>query len=74
MLRPGVVWFGEPLPRIVWDEAERAVAQADVLLVAGTSATVYPAAGLLHLARCVIEVNQEETPFSNWRAMVRVPR
>ena len=65
MLRPGVIWFGEPLPRIVWDQAERAVAQADVLLVAGTSATVYPAASLLDLARCVIEVNQEETPFSN---------
>ena len=65
MLRPGVVWFGESLPRIVWDEAERAVSQADVLLVAGTSATVYPAAGLLHLARYVIEVNQEETPFSD---------
>ncbi len=65
MLRPGVVWFGESLPRIVWDEAERAVAQAEVLLVAGTSATVYPAAGLLHLARYVIEVNREETPFSD---------
>ncbi len=65
LLRPGVVWFGESLPRIAWDEAERAVSQADVLLVAGTSATVYPAAGLLHLARCVIEVNQEETPFSH---------
>lgn len=65
MLRPGVVWFGESLPQIVWDQAERAVAQADVLLVAGTSATVYPAAGLLDLARYVIEVNHEETPFSD---------
>ena len=36
MLRPGVVWFSESLPRIVWDEAECAVAQADVYLVVGT--------------------------------------
>jgi NAD-dependent deacetylase len=63
-LRPGVVWFGEPLPRIVWTEAERAVAQADVLLVVGTSAQVYPAAGLIGMARFVIEVNVEATPFS----------
>jgi len=64
-LRPGVVWFGESLPRIVWAEAERAVAQADLLLVVGTSAQVYPAAGLIDLARCAIEVNPAATPFSS---------
>lgn len=63
-LRPGVVWFGEALPRIVWAEAERAVSQADVLLVVGTSAQVYPAAGLIGMARFVIEVNVDATPFS----------
>ena len=31
-----MVWFAESLPRIVWDEAECAVAQADVYLVVGT--------------------------------------
>ena len=36
ILRPGVVWFGKSLPGIVWDEAERAVARADVYLVVGT--------------------------------------
>lgn len=68
MLRPGVVWFGEPLPAGVWDAAERAARSAAVFLVAGTSAVVYPAAGLVPLARSagakVIEVNLEETPFS----------
>jgi NAD-dependent deacetylase len=63
-LRPGVVWFGEALPRIVWAEAERAVSQADVLLVVGTSAQVYPAAGLIEMARFVMEVNVATTPFS----------
>lgn len=64
-LRPGVVWFGEPLPRLVWEDAERAVYDAQVLIVAGTSAQVYPAAGLIGQARVpVIEVNIEDTPFS----------
>lgn len=66
--RPGVVWFGEPLPSDVWDCAERAARQAQVFIVAGTSAVVYPAAGLAPLARAagakIIEVNLEETPFS----------
>ena len=69
MLRPGVVWFGEPLPTEAWERAQRATRAADVLLVVGTSATVYPAAGLIPLATGagarVIECNVEETPFSS---------
>lgn len=68
LLRPGVVWFGEPLPPAVWQQAEAAVRAAEVVLVVGTSALVYPAAGLVPLAKSrgarVIEVNLEETPFS----------
>lgn len=68
LLRPGVVWFGEALPQGVWRDAERAASTADVLLVVGTSAQVYPAAGLVpyaqHNGASVIEVNLEETPFS----------
>lgn len=45
-LRPDVVWFGEALPHLVWLQAEAAVAQADLVLVVGTSGTVQPAAGL----------------------------
>jgi NAD-dependent deacetylase len=68
LLRPGVVWFGEALPRDVWAGAERATMTADVLLVIGTSAVVYPAASLVRLARArgtaIIEVNREETAAS----------
>lgn len=50
-------------------EAERAAASADVLLVVGTSSVVYPAAGLIPYARRagvkVIEVNVERTPYSD---------
>ena len=68
LARPGVVWFGEDLPEGAMDEAARAVRASEVLLVAGTSAQVYPAAGLIPSAKRagarVIEVNTEPTPFS----------
>ena len=44
-LRPHIVWFGEMVPAV--DEAVSLVAEADVLLVVGTSLQVYPAAGLV---------------------------
>lgn len=68
LLRPAVVWFGEGLPSDVWSAAEQAVHAAELLLVIGTSAVVYPAAGLVTLARrsgaSVIEINLEPTPVS----------
>jgi len=67
-LRPAVVWFGEDLPENAWNEAVRAVHSAQLLLVVGTSAVVYPAASLIPMARTsgarIIEVNLEETPYS----------
>jgi NAD-dependent deacetylase len=68
LLRPGVVWFGEPLPPQVWEDAEQATRRAQVFLVIGTSALVYPAAGLIPLAKRsgakIVEINVAETPFS----------
>ncbi|MGD1091594.1 MAG: NAD-dependent deacylase [Bryobacteraceae bacterium] len=67
--RPGVVWFGEALPQDVWTRAEEAARRAEVFLVIGTSAVVYPAAGLVGLAKSsgarVVEVNIAETPVSS---------
>jgi len=66
MARPGVVWFGEPMPEGMMKEAEHAVSSAQVFLVIGTSAVVYPAAGLIPYAKQsgakVIEINTEPTP------------
>jgi len=63
LARPGVVWFGEPLPDGMMKEAEHAAAEAAVFLVIGTSAVVYPAAGLIPYARQsgakIIEINPE---------------
>ena len=68
LARPGVVWFGEPLPEGMMQEAEHAVASAEVVLIVGTSAVVYPAAGLIPYAKQsgakVIEINTEDTPYS----------
>lgn len=66
--RPAVVWFGESLPEEAFAGACAAAAACDLFLSVGTSATVYPAAGLIELAHraaaCLIEVNPEPTPFS----------
>jgi NAD-dependent deacetylase len=66
-LRPDIVWFGEALPVAAWEEAVRAAERAEVILVVGTSAVVYPAAALAtHYSRSafVAEVNPEETAIS----------
>lgn len=51
LVRPGVVWFGEPLPIAALDAAERAAGRCDAMLVVGTSGAVWPAAGLAGRAR-----------------------
>ena len=69
LLRPGVVWFGEALPADALVEAEQAVRRARLVLVAGTSSLVYPAAALPTIARdagaYVVEINPETTPLSS---------
>lgn len=68
-MRPDVVWFGEQLPEGVFEAAAEAARSADLFLAVGTSATVYPAAGLIEIAAragaLVIEVNVEPTPLSD---------
>ena len=68
LLRPDVVWFGETLDEDVLAAADAAAAAADVCLVVGTSALVYPAASLPLRTRAhggmIVEVNPEETPLS----------
>lgn len=48
LLRPYIVWFGEAVPMMT--PAIKAVEQADILVVIGTSLNVYPAAGLINYA------------------------
>ena len=65
-LRPAIVWFGEMLPEDQWMRAVNAARGANVFMVIGTSALVYPAAGLVRVAResgaQVVIVNPDPTP------------
>jgi len=65
LARPGVVWFGEPLPDGMMKEAEHAASSAQVFLVIGTSAVVVLAASLVPYAKKagarIIEINTEDT-------------
>ena len=64
-VRPGVVWFGEALPEDAWDRAARAARECELLFCVGTSALVYPAASLVHLAAAAgavtVQVNPNQT-------------
>jgi NAD-dependent deacetylase len=68
-LKPTVVLFGEALPAPALDRARELAAQADLLLIVGTSLQVYPAASIPRLALecgarlCI--VNREPTPFDD---------
>ena len=70
MLRPDVVWFGEPLPQDVWSEAMRHAGRCDVMVIAGTSLEVSPANTLPYHARrggaAIIEVNPTDTCMSSY--------
>ncbi len=48
-LRPFIVWFGEAVPII--EPATEIIMNSDIVVVAGTSLNVYPAAGLLNYVR-----------------------
>ncbi|MHC4992222.1 MAG: SIR2 family NAD-dependent protein deacylase [Planctomycetota bacterium] len=67
-MRPAVVWFGEMLPHDAMSRAERACSACGVLLVVGTSASVYPAAWLIGLAKSagarIVIVNTQRSEAS----------
>ena len=67
-LRPDVVLFGEMLPAGAFELAASKSRNCDLCFVVGTSALVYPAAGLPEIAHAAgaytVEVNPERTPLS----------
>lgn len=68
-LRPDVVLFGEMLPPGAFEFAAARANACELCFVVGTSALVYPAAGLPEIAKAagayVVEVNPERTPLSS---------
>jgi NAD-dependent deacetylase len=68
-LRPDVVLFGELLPVGAFERAAMKARACELCFVVGTSALVYPAAGLPEIARAagafIVEINPEPTPLSD---------
>ena len=68
LIRPDVVWFGEYLPEDQFLGGEKAASECDIFFVVGTSAVVYPAAGLVSVAESsravIVEVNIDKTALS----------
>jgi len=68
LLRPDVVWFGESLPEADFESATEAARSCEIFFSIGTSAMVFPAAGLIRVAHrggaTIVEINPDATPFS----------
>jgi NAD-dependent deacetylase len=68
LLRPDVVWFGEPLPREGLERAVLAARSCEAFFSIGTSGVVHPAAALAYAAKnrgaIVIEINKDPTPLT----------
>lgn len=69
ILRPDVVWFGESLPKEIWQQAIIHASKCDVMIVIGTSLVVSPANTLPIYAKqnkaILIEINPEKTIMSS---------
>ena len=67
VVKPDVVLYEEGLDMDIVDRAVNSIANADVLIVGGTSLTVYPAAGLIkyYQGDKLVLLNKSETPFDS---------
>ncbi len=76
LIKPDVVLYEESLNEKCINGAVDAIGQADVLIVGGTSLTVYPAAGLIRYYRGhrLVLINRDTTPYdSDADLVVRTP-
>ncbi len=67
IVKPDVVLYEEPLNEFIIERAITAIMTCDVLLVIGTSLTVYPAAGFIRYfkGRYLVLINKDPTPYDN---------
>ena len=67
VVRPDIVFYGEMLDSAVMEGAARAISEADLLIVAGTSLVVYPAAGLIdyYAGERLVLMNATPTPYDS---------
>jgi len=72
IVKPDVVLYEEQLDSEVLQNSIQAIRQADLLIVAGTSLTVYPAAGLIHYYKGdrLVLINRNPTSFDDQADLV----
>ena len=71
--KPDITFFGESLPEYDWNASVEAISKADLLLVIGTSLTVYPAANLPNYRSRntpMVIINRDPTPLDDQAALV----
>ena len=72
IVKPDVVLYEEGLDQDTIEKSVMAIRSADLLIVAGTSLTVYPAAGLINYYRGnrLVLINRDETPYDSYADLV----
>ena len=72
IVKPDVVLYEEGLNEDILEKSIVAIENADLLIVAGTSLTVYPAAGLIRYYRGdrLVLINRDETPYDSYANLV----
>lgn len=72
IVKPDVVLYEESLDGRTMEKSVEAIASADLLIVAGTSLTVYPAAGLIRYygGHRLVLINRDETPYDAYADLV----
>ena len=72
VIRPDIVLYEESLDQDILYQATSYIRNADVLIVGGTSLSVYPAAGLINYYRGnkLVLVNRGETPYDSYADLV----
>ena len=71
-VKPDVVLYEESLDQSTIEKSVHAIADADLLIVAGTSLTVYPAAGLIRYygGNRLVLINRDATPYDSYADLV----
>lgn len=72
IIKPDVVLYEEGLDYNTINQSVAAIQSADLLIVAGTSLTVYPAAGLIryYSGNRLVLINRDTTPYDNYANLV----
>jgi NAD-dependent deacetylase len=68
IIKPDVVLYEEPLNDVLMKESVTAIESADMLIIGGTSLSVYPAAGLVqhYKGDRLVLINKSTTPYDQY--------